>query len=282
MGGMARDIGDIYHTKSFTFEGIPVCYLEGGQGFPVLMLHGSGPGAGTIGNWRTVLAPLADRFKIYAMDLIGFGTSGRKPAPPYFDIPLWLRQAKAMVEHIGAPKLGVVGHSVSGALALKLAAAESRVAAVVTTASMGQKFALTEYAKRAWSFPKTRDELRAMAQGMIFNHALIDDTYLANRERILNTGDYATYFSAMFEGDKQRYIDAAVVTDAELAKVKCPVTMLHGRDDQGFPPAISLAISQHLPWADVLLIGRCSHSIALEHPDKLVGAIAQTFQSVSP
>ena len=28
------------------------------------MLHGSGPGAGTIGNWRLVLEPLAARYRI--------------------------------------------------------------------------------------------------------------------------------------------------------------------------------------------------------------------------
>ena len=278
---MAQDISEIYQTNSFVFEGIPVSYLEGGEGFPVLMLHGSGPGASTIGNWRTILAPLAGRFKIYAMDLIGFGASGRKGAPPYFDMKLWLRQALAMVERIGAARLGVVGHSVSGALALKLAASESRIAAVVTTATMGQKFALNQYAARAWTFPQNRDELRRMAQGVIFNHSLIDETYLANRECILFSGDYATYFSAMFEGDKQRYIDEAIVSDTELAHIKCPVTLLHGRDDLGFPPATSIALSQHFPWADLMLIGRCSHSIALEHPDKLVGAIAQTFHSVS-
>jgi 2-hydroxymuconate-semialdehyde hydrolase len=30
------------------------------------------------------------------MDLIGFGKSGRRPAPPYFDFELWTEQAREM------------------------------------------------------------------------------------------------------------------------------------------------------------------------------------------
>ena len=71
-----------YSKHGFNFEGVPVAYIRGGgKGFPILMIHGSGPGASTQGNWRLVLDPLADRYQIYAMDLIGFGESGlgRRP-----------------------------------------------------------------------------------------------------------------------------------------------------------------------------------------------------------
>ena len=129
-----------YTERQFNFEGIPVHYREGGRGFPILMIHGSGPGASTLGNWRLVLDPLAERFHIHAMDLVGFGLSGRKPAPPYFDLDLWLRQCKAMIGQIPGDRVGVIGHSLSGSLALKLAASEPRVAKVMTTGTMGATF----------------------------------------------------------------------------------------------------------------------------------------------
>ena len=34
------------------FEEMNVHCWEGGSGFPVVMMHGSGPGASTMGNWR--------------------------------------------------------------------------------------------------------------------------------------------------------------------------------------------------------------------------------------
>ena len=43
-------------------------YLEGGSGFPILMLHGVGPGTSVVGNFGPVLEPLSQRFHIFAID----------------------------------------------------------------------------------------------------------------------------------------------------------------------------------------------------------------------
>jgi 2-hydroxymuconate-semialdehyde hydrolase len=95
---------------------------------------------------------------------------------------------------------------------------------------------------------------------------------------VLFAGDYAGYFGAMFEGDKQRYIDAAVLRPDELARVRCDVTLLHGRDDLAFPPEITMTIAKSIPQADVVLIGRCSHSVAMEHPSKLIASAELLFR----
>lgn len=262
----------------FDFEGLTVHCWEAGTGFPILMIHGSGPGASTLGNWRAVMGPLAREFHVFAMDLVGFGLSARKAKPPYFDVALWLRQCQAMAARMPGQALGVIGHSLSGALALRLAAVESRVTKVLTTATMGARFTPNEYTVRTWTFPRDRAELRRAAEGLIHNHALIDETYLTNREKVLFQGDYAAYFSSMFAGDKQQYIDAALLTPDELARVRCGVTMLHGRNDPGFPAEpLTLTLAKSLPQADIVLIGNCSHSIAMEHPTKLLAAARLLF-----
>lgn len=267
--------------RNFTFEGLKVHYKEAGSGYPVLMLHGSGPGVSTLGNWRSVLQPLSSSFHVFAMDLIGFGLSGRKAEPPYFDFQLWLRQCKAILELMPGPEVGVIGHSVSGALALKLASQSDRVRKVLTTGTMGAKFQANEHTVRTWTFPRNRAELVKAAQTLIFNHSLIDEAFLVNREQILFQGDYESYFEKMFAGDKQQYIDAAVLTSEELARIKCEVVMLHGRNDLPFPAeAATLTLANSIPHADVTLIGNCSHSVAFEHPDKLIAAARMLFPQV--
>ena len=91
-----------FEEKVASIEGISYSYLQGGEGFPVLMIHGSGPGASTAGNWAKVLEPLSNFCAIYGMDLIGFGRSGRKSAPPFFDFELWFEQCRAMIELLQA------------------------------------------------------------------------------------------------------------------------------------------------------------------------------------
>jgi 2-hydroxymuconate-semialdehyde hydrolase len=260
-------------------DGIRVHLWEGGQGFPLLLLHGSGPGAGTIGNWRLILEPLAARYSVLACDLIGFGQSGRKPAEPYFDPALWLRQAEAMLSRLPKGPVGIIGHSLSGALALRLAARhQGRVTKVLTTGSMGMRFRANRYTEECWSFPETRDALKRAVGSLVYDQSVITEGFLDNRMKILHEGDYAAYFRAMFAGDKQRFIDQAALTPAELAKIDGDVLMLHGRDDLPFPALDnSIALARQLPRADLMVIARCGHSPALEHPTKLISAAIGLF-----
>lgn len=272
------------NERGFDFRGIPVHYVEGGRGGrPILMIHGSGPGASTQGNWRRVLEPLARHHRIYAMDLIGFGKSGRKPAPPYFDFALWVDQCLEMIQRMPQEPVGIIGHSISGALALRLASREPRISHVMTTATVGAVFPVADETLRTWTFPKNRDELRLAAEGLIHDRTLIDEAYLAGREAVLFSGDYEAYFSKMFEGDKRRYIDQAVLTAEELGKVHCEVLMVHGREDRGFPAEpLTLTVSRSIPQADVVLLSRCSHSVAFEHPDKFMALALSFFGGSGP
>lgn len=254
--------------QAFDFEGTTAAYTVTGEGPPLLLLHGSGPGASSLGNWRTVLPALAAQHTVYAMDLVGFGRSGRKPESPYFDLDLWKRQATAMVGRIpGDAPIGVIGHSLSATLAFHLAATEPRVAAVMTTGAMGARFEPNETTQRAWRCPRDRAELRRAVEGLIYDATRIDDAYLAAREPVVFAPGYAEYFDTMFEGDPRRFVEAAVLSPELLAKVRCPVLMLHGRDDRAFPSTVTLELASHLPQADVLLLARCSHSVAFEHPE---------------
>jgi 2-hydroxymuconate-semialdehyde hydrolase len=263
--------------EQFEFEGLPVAYYHLGKGEPLLMIHGSGPGASSIGNWRRVLEPLAERYEIFAMDLVGFGKSPRKPAPPYFDFALWARQSAAMLERIPGKRVGVIGHSISGALALTLASLESRVAAVMTTGTMGAPFTPTEATVRCWTCPTNRAELIAALSGLIFDTSVIDDAYVAAREPVVFASGYADYFNSMFAGDKQQYADAAVLPDALLARIQCPVLLLHGREDIAFPPGSSVAIAAKLKHADLALLTDCSHSVAFERTEIFLALAKQFF-----
>ncbi|AKQ55708.1 alpha/beta fold hydrolase [Bordetella hinzii] len=265
-------------TESFAFEGMKVQYLRAGQGLPLLLLHGSGPGASSLGNWKAVLGPLSEQYEVYAMDLIGFGGSQRKPAPPFFDYALWLRQARAMLARLPGARVGVVAHSLSASLALSLAAGQPKVAAVLTTGAMGAPFTLREETARTWTCPRDRQALVRAIAGLVHDTRGIGEAYYQQREAVIYAEGYADYFDAMFGGDKQQYIEAAVLADALLARVTQPVLLLHGRNDRGFPAAGSLEIGARLPHADVMLLDACSHSVAVERAPTFM-ALATDFFS---
>ncbi len=262
----------------FEVDGVRVHAYEGGSGFPILMIHGSGPGASTMGNYRLVLEPLASNYHVLAVDLIGFGLSGQKQAEPFFDMDLWRRQTRVALGRLGSGPCGVIGHSLSGALALQLAGAEPRVRKVMTTGAIGRSFKLNRYLEAGWTFPETKDDLRRVASSIVHDASLITDAFLDARMKVLHSNNYADYFRRMFSGDKQRFIEAAAIPEADLAALDCDVLMLHGRNDLPVPAeATSLPMSRAIPRADVMVIARCSHSIALEHPDKFLAAARLLF-----
>ena len=264
--------------RDISVEGHRVHLWEGGAGFPILMLHGSGPGAGTVGNWRLVLEPLAARYRIVATDLIGFGASGRKREEPYFDLPLWRRQAQALLDLLPEGEAGVIGHSLSASIALGLAMDNPRVQRVMTTGAMGAPARANRATELCWRFPEARDELREAAEILVHDPSVITDAFLDARMAILHDGDYGPYFQSMFAGDKQRFIDAAILPTERLAALDCRVTMLHGRDDRPFPcDENTLVLARHIPKADTFVIAGCGHSPALEHPDKLLAAAQMLF-----
>ena len=269
----------IYVARDYQVDALRAHAIEGGSGYPILLIHGSGPGASTMGNWRRVLDPLAERFRVHATDLIGFGQSARKSVPPFFDLQLWLRQCEALLAQIDAPRVGILAHSLSAVLALRLAARHKKVAQVLATGAMGTRFLVNEATASVWTFPKDREALRKTAESLVFDRSLIDDAYLDARMAILH-GDnsYEPYFSAMFAGDKQAFIDSSLLDADELANVGCPVVLMHGREDVAFPPSVTLELAKQLPQADVALLGRCSHSVAMEYPEKLLSAACQLFR----
>jgi 2-hydroxymuconate-semialdehyde hydrolase len=251
--------------KTTEFEGHKVHYWEGGSGFPVLMLHGVGPGTSIVGNFGPVLEPLSKQLHIFAIDLIGFGGSDRNKNQPFFDVDLWIRQAEAMLAMMPAGPVGIAGHSMGGALALKIAARNPRVVKVLTSCSVGTSYPLTEALDGFWSVPKDRASLRNVMERMVYSAEALTDEMIDGRWSLLTQEGYPKYFGELFAEPRQRFIDAAALSDIELGCIKAQVVMLHGRDDQPCPPELTtLVLAKKLPRADVVLLGKCGHNLPRE------------------
>ncbi len=84
---------------------------------PMLLIHGLGA---SLGHWRQTIAPLQADRSVYAVDLLGFGSSD-KPVIPY-TIDLWVEQVYALWQSKIQQPIFVGGHSLGGIVALTLAA----------------------------------------------------------------------------------------------------------------------------------------------------------------
>ena len=83
--------------KTIEAFGLQTNYLEMGEGEPLLLLHGSGPGVSAYTNWRKIIPELAKHFRVIAPDLAGFGHTERDPNFSY-DIKHWGKHLLAFLD----------------------------------------------------------------------------------------------------------------------------------------------------------------------------------------
>lgn len=264
--------------KYTEIEGYRVHYWEGGEGYPVLMLHGVGPGTSVVGNFGPVLEPMAERYHIIACDLIGFAESGRKREEPYFDVELWVRQGLAMLDLLPGGPCGVAGHSLGGALALKVTARSDRVERVLTSCPLGVAIPLNASIDAFWNLPADRDALRRAMRDMVGDPEAVTDEMIEGRWDLLSQPGYGEYFGAMFGGDRQRYIDEGEVTADEFARIKATAMMIHGREDKPCPPdQTTMIMAESLTQAEIRLIPNCGHNLPREQTDAYLDAAFSLF-----
>ena len=95
-----------------------IAFTRHGAGEPLVLMHGIGHRRQA---WRPVLAPLAERFDVIAIDLPGFGESPTFPVGTPYDVPTVLLRLRDFFTALGVERPHVVGNSLGGAIALELA-----------------------------------------------------------------------------------------------------------------------------------------------------------------
>jgi 2-hydroxymuconate-semialdehyde hydrolase len=254
-----------------TVDGMRARLYEAGQGFPVLLMHGAGPGTSVPANFGRVLKTLTERYHVFGTDLIGFGASGRKNEEPYFDYPLWLKQAEAALAAMPEGDKGIIGHSISATLGLRLAGRHADVTKLILTGAMGTAIEVNADLETLWTFPGNAAALRRSLDILFYDSSFVTEAMLRDRIKVLQEGDYRSYFERMFGGDKAALIRPTVLTSDELARVTCDVAIIHGRNDAAFPVETTGAVlAKALPQADLHALSRCGHGPAAERPESFL------------
>ena len=111
----------VWRTRgaNFTFRGQNVRYWTAGQGEPLLLLHGF-PTASW--DWHYLWAPLAQRFRLVACDMLGFGDSA-KPLDHHYSLLEQADLQQALLDHLRITQpVHVLAHDYGGSVAQELLA----------------------------------------------------------------------------------------------------------------------------------------------------------------
>ena len=98
-------------------NGTRIYYVQAGRGEPVVLIHGLN--ASTF-SFRYIIPELAQHYRVVALDLQGFGYSAR-PAGADYSLTAQAELVRRAMERLGIERATVVGHSMGGAVAMRLA-----------------------------------------------------------------------------------------------------------------------------------------------------------------
>lgn len=254
--------------RSIATGAILTNYHDVGEGAPVLLLHGSGPGVSAWANWRLLLQGEHAGLRMIAPDLAGFGYT-TSPEGIEFTRQMWLDQIVALLDALGLERVHVIGNSFGGSMALALAiACPERVGRLVLMGSVGVPFELTEGLDTVWGYQPSIENMRAIMKIFAFNQALVGDALVQMRHEASIRPGIQEAFSSMFPAPRQRWVDAMAHDEADIRALQHPTLLVHGRDDKVIPLSTSLTLLEWIDNSQLHIFGRCGHWTQIEHADE--------------
>ena len=250
-------------------------YLEAGEGPPVVLLHGSGPGVTAYANWRLTIPVLSQRFQVLAPDLVGFGYTERPDGITY-GLRAWVDHVAAFLDALELDRVSLVGNSFGGAIALRLAAEQpERIRRLVLMGSMGVSFPITDGLDSVWGYEPSFETMRRILDLFAHSRDLVTDELAEVRYRASVEPGFQETFSAMFPAPRQQGIEDLVTPEDVIASVPHETMIVHGREDRIIPMDNAYRLLGLLPNAELHVFGRCGHWTQIEWHDEFCALLAR-------
>lgn len=258
-------------------------YFVGGEGSPLVLVHGLG---GSATNWVELAPLLARDYRLVVPDLPGHG--GSEPLAGVSGLQPYADRVVAVMEREGAAPAPIVGHSLGGLVVLRLALRRPDVVtAVVLAASAGLSVGnvwgrnlLTAFtvlrpgrlAGRYRSLVARSPLLRRVVFGLV---SVADPTGLSDTSvegflagQVLHT-DTGSAWRALRDDDPR----------PELERLDRPALVLWGSEDVQLPLDDAFEYARRLR-APLRVVAGCGHLLIGERPEPCAAAIRDFLLSV--
>ncbi|HNP70629.1 MAG TPA: alpha/beta fold hydrolase [Kouleothrix sp.] len=250
-------------------DGIPINYYYKAPAqpapgtFPLLLIHGIADNALT---WSFIHAALARKYPVYAVDLPGYGFSGLPAGRAYLTLDEMCGVLDTFLRReIGQPAL-VVGNSMGGWLAVKLAwSAPSLLRGLVLVDAGGAPL----QGRDSWvPFGETigipdmktaRLVFRQMFGGIPAPMLYVGQHSL---QELFQRRVVREFVANMMDADPAKEL----LHPAELRNLPVPAGLIWGMNDRFLPRGSLEFFRENLPEAPAMLLRRCGHLPQRERP----------------
>lgn len=238
----------------------------------VLLVHGYG---GSLASFRPIMSRLAERYRVLAVDLPGFGRSDKRHGDYS---PLGLADVLAQVlDQKGVRRAHVIGHSWGSSVALAFALRHpARLDRLVVASS----FVFDDQLLPLFRWTRASRGLGRFLYAMIYREAMGERLYLNFHDPALVSEDVV---DEVKRGTRSPGAVAAAVEAAhrmnldelqlQYRHVSAPTLVLWGRDDRVAHIAYGERLARLLPRAHLVVLPQCGHIPMWECTGETAGAI---------
>jgi pimeloyl-ACP methyl ester carboxylesterase len=267
--------------RRLLLAGHQTAVLEGGDGPPVVLLHGAGEFAAS---WMRVIPELAEAHRVIAPDLPGHGAS--QPAGEPLNAATVIAWLAELIERTCPSPPTLVGHLLGGAIAARFAIDHpdrlSRLV-LVDTYGLGRFWPTPRYALAMLAFTARPTK---GTQERLFRQCTVDLDGL--REQLGERGWLLEAYALDRARDPalnaalkhlMRQLGVPAIPPAELARIAVPTTLIWGRHDRQVRLGLAEAASARYGWP-LHVIERAADDPAVEQPEAFLQAVRGALGSV--
>ncbi|XSC47538.1 alpha/beta fold hydrolase [Bradyrhizobium sp. RDT10] len=260
-------------------NGVRTRYFEAGEGDPIVLLHGGGPGASGISNYSKNIGPLSKEYRVIVPDLPGFGETENKlgPGPVFDEMGEFVRR---FMDAVKIEKASFIGNSMGGATALNVALrAPERVNRLVLMGTGGSLAIFspmpTEGLQRMRNFfvgdGPSMEQLKKVIEHLVFDPSSITPDLLEERLKAASRPDLKdnSVFHRTAWGDIWR---------ENLASPTHRTLIIWGREDRVVPLDSSFLLLKVITNAELHVFPKCGHWAQWEKADEFNALVASFLE----
>lgn len=257
------------------------------SGAPIVFIHGVGAGASNF-MWRKNFDNLAKDFRVYAVDLLGFGFSDKPPAVPY-SADLYVELITDFIREVSGSPVKIVGSSLGAAYAIRVADEHPElIKSMILNAPAGSD---TLNRRPGMAGAAFYGLLQSPVLGTSFYNVMASersirdyarDTLFYDHHRVTNrlvANLYATSHQVGAQHAIAAFLSGYLNTDTQspFSRLTQPIVLVWGKQDTTTPVERALALQEMNPRARLEVFDYCRMMPEQEQPERFNSLVRANF-----
>ena len=263
-------------------------YVEYGDGDPIVLLHGGGPGASGAFNWHWAIPELAKYGRVIAVDMLGYGGTD-KPADVEYSQKTLVQHLAGFFDVLCLDKMYMAGNSLGAYVAARYAVEEPdrvRKLLLVSSGTVAHAMGLDPDrivgVKALAKFDGTKQSLRDIMGFMMHNPQNITDEMLESRLKIAQQPGLAEAQRSFLGFMQTRLRNEPAQLQwfdlrHRLPRLGVPVKMIWGARDTFAPPAFVQELRSLLPDVEFDVFENSGHVVQNDEPERFNRSAVEFF-----